>query len=52
MLKFYIITKQIQITAEKQRRYESGHKYNLKKFGLTEERIRQDCEQIYRTFLN
>ena len=46
------LTKQIQITAEKQRRYESGHKYNLKKFGLTEDRIRQDCEQIYRTFLN
>ena len=46
------LTKQIQITAEEQRRYESGHKYNLKKFGLTEERIRQDCEQIYRTFLN
>jgi len=46
------LTKQIQITAEEQRQYKSGHKYNLKKFGLTEERIRQDCEQIYRTFLN
>ena len=46
------LTKQIQITAEEQRRYESEHKYNLKKFGLTEERIRQDCEQIYKTFLN
>jgi hypothetical protein len=46
------LTKQIQITAEEQRRYKSEHKYNLKKFGLTEERIRQDCEQIYKTFLN
>ena len=46
------LTKQIQITAEEQRRYKSGHKYNLKKFGLTEEKIRRDCEQIYRTFLS
>jgi hypothetical protein len=41
----------IQITAENQRRYESGHSYNLEKFGLTEDQIRKDCEQIYRTFL-
>ena len=41
----------IQITAENQRRYESGHRYNLEKFGLTEKRIQEDCEQIYRTFL-
>ena len=41
----------IQITAENQRRYKSNHTYNLEKFGLTEERIRKDCENIYRTFL-
>ena len=41
----------IQITTENQRRYESGHRYNLEKFGLTEKRIQEDCEQIYRTFL-
>ena len=41
----------IQITADNQRRYESGHRYNLEKFGLTEKRIQEDCEQIYRTFL-
>ena len=41
----------IQIEAENQRRYESGHRYNLEKFGLTEDQIRKDCEQIYRTFL-
>ncbi len=37
--------------ADKQRAYESGHKYDLAKFGLSEERIRKDCAFFYETFL-
>jgi hypothetical protein len=37
--------------AEKQRSYESEHKYNLAKYGLTEEQIRKDCAFFYDTFL-
>jgi hypothetical protein len=37
--------------AEKQRGYKSEHRYDLAKFGLTEERIRQDCAFFYETFL-
>jgi omega-hydroxy-beta-dihydromenaquinone-9 sulfotransferase len=36
---------------EKQRKYESEHKYDLEKFGLTEEQIRRDCAFFYETFL-
>jgi omega-hydroxy-beta-dihydromenaquinone-9 sulfotransferase len=36
---------------EKQRQYESEHKYDLAKFGLTEEQIRRDCAFFYETFL-
>ncbi len=36
---------------EKQRKYESEHKYDLAKFGLTEEQIRRDCAFFYETFL-
>ncbi|HVV48691.1 MAG TPA: sulfotransferase [Polyangia bacterium] len=36
---------------EKQRQYESEHKYDLAKFGLTEEQIRRDCAFFYDTFL-
>jgi len=36
---------------EKQRKYESEHKYDLEKFGLTEEQIRRDCAFFYQTFL-
>jgi hypothetical protein len=36
---------------EKQRKYESEHKYNLEKYGLTEEQIRRDCAFFYDTFL-
>ncbi|HWA75883.1 MAG TPA: sulfotransferase [Polyangiaceae bacterium] len=36
---------------EKQRKYESEHRYNLAKFGLTEEQIRTDCAFFYETFL-
>jgi len=42
----------IKNTAEEQRAFKSGHKYDLKKFGLTEERIKKDCSSIYTTFLN
>ena len=40
----------IRINAERQRQYKSGHKYDLSKFGLTEERILKDYEKIYKTF--
>jgi omega-hydroxy-beta-dihydromenaquinone-9 sulfotransferase len=36
---------------EKQRKYESEHKYDLAKYGLTEEQIRRDCAFFYDTFL-
>lgn len=36
---------------DKQRSYESEHKYNLEKYGLTEERVRKDCAFFYETFL-
>ncbi|HDY76254.1 MAG TPA: hypothetical protein ENH49_06990, partial [Candidatus Marinimicrobia bacterium] len=42
---------EIRITAEQQRKYESSHKYNLEKFGLTEEQIKNDCSFIYETYL-
>ena len=43
---------QIKKTAEEQRNYKSKHKYDLEKFGLTEEKIKKDCKPIYETFLN
>ncbi|MFL2988866.1 sulfotransferase [bacterium] len=42
----------IKITAEKQRNFKSKHKYDLSKFGLTEQQIKDDCQIIYDTFLN
>jgi hypothetical protein len=36
---------------EKQRRYESEHKYDLEKYGLCEELVRRDCAFFYDTFL-
>ena len=41
----------IKKTAEQQRAFKSKHKYNLDKFGLTEEQIKNDCKIIYDTFL-
>ena len=41
----------VQKRAEKQRKYESEHKYNLEKFGLSEEAVRTDCAFYYDTFL-
>lgn len=46
------IKKIIQITADKQRSFKSAHKYDLAKFGLTEDRIRKDYEKIYKTFFS
>ena len=46
------LSDEISKTAEDQRNYQSKHKYNLEKFGLTEEKIRKDCEKIYETFFN
>ena len=37
--------------ADKQRAYKSNHKYDLEKFGLSEEKIRKDCAFVYETFL-
>ena len=42
----------IKETADMQRAYKSGHKYDLSKFGITEEQIKDDCEVIYSTFLS
>jgi len=36
---------------EKQRKYESEHKYDLEKYGLTEAQVRRDCAFFYDTFL-
>ena len=46
------LIKVIQETDDSQRKYKSGHNYNLDKFGLTEEQIRNDCKDIYKTFLS
>jgi hypothetical protein len=43
---------EIKNIAEKQKNYKSKHKYDLKKFGLSEDRIKKDCSSIYKTFLN
>ena len=42
----------IKITSEKQRSFKSKHKYDLDKFGLTEQQIINDCDFIYKSFLN
>jgi hypothetical protein len=42
----------IKETSEKQKKYKSKHIYDLDKFGLTQERIKTDYTEIYRTFLN
>ena len=45
------LKKDIQEMAEKQRNFQSEHKYNLEKFGLTAEKIKSDCASIYETFI-
>ena len=42
----------IKITSEKQKNYKSEHKYNLQKFGFSEEKIKKDCALVYETFIN
>jgi len=41
----------IKETSLKQKSFVSKHKYDLEKFGLSEEKIKKDCEKIYKTFL-
>ena len=43
---------EIKETDAKQKEFKSKHQYNLNKFGLTEEQIKNDCKVIYETFLN
>ena len=45
------LIQEIKQTSEDQKQYKSGHKYDLKKFDLTENIIRNDCKKIYDTFL-
>ena len=45
------LTAAIKKIARSQQNYRSKHNYDLKKFGLTEEEIKKDCENIYLTFL-
>jgi omega-hydroxy-beta-dihydromenaquinone-9 sulfotransferase len=42
---------EVRKIGEKQRSYKSEHKYDLTKYGLTEEQIRNDCKFLYDTFL-
>ena len=46
------LKKDIKETAEKQRKFKSEHKYDLEKFGLSEQKIIDDCKPIYNTFFN
>ncbi len=41
----------VKARADKQRAYKSEHKYDLAKYGWTEEQIRRDCKFFYDTFL-
>lgn len=41
----------IRQVAEKQKRYQSEHVYDVARFGLTAEQIRRDCAFVYDTFL-
>lgn len=42
---------EVQKIGAQQRSYKSEHKYDLTKYGLTEEQIRTDCKFLYDTFL-
>ena len=46
------LMKKIKETAKSQRSYKSKHTYDLKRFGLSEDKIKKDCHVIYDTFLN
>ena len=41
---------QVLEQGEKQRAYQSKHRYSLEKYGLTEEQIRSDLAEVYREF--
>ena len=41
----------VKLQADKQRSYKSEHRYDLQKFGLSEEQIRRDCAFFYEMFL-
>jgi len=43
--------KAIEARGEKQRAYKSGHKYDITRYGLTEEQVRSDTQFFYDTFL-
>ena len=42
----------VKETSDKQKIYKSKHKYDLSKFGLTKDKIEQDCKKYYETFIN
>jgi omega-hydroxy-beta-dihydromenaquinone-9 sulfotransferase len=46
------LEREITRVAAEQRTFESKHKYDAKKFGIDEERIRKDCAFVYETFLS
>ena len=46
------LAQSIKATAKDQRAFKSKHQYDLNRFGLTEKKIKSDCEKIYRTFLS
>jgi hypothetical protein len=46
------LEREILRVAAEQRKFESKHKYDAKKFGIEEERIRKDCAFVYETFLS
>ncbi|MBN1761053.1 MAG: sulfotransferase [Chitinispirillaceae bacterium] len=46
------LSETIKTTADKQRAYKSDHKYDLEKYGLTEEQIRKDYAPFYDLILN
>jgi omega-hydroxy-beta-dihydromenaquinone-9 sulfotransferase len=58
MLKFMDVEKTPELEAEikrvaaEQKKFESKHKYDAKKFGIPAERIRKDCAFVYETFLD
>ena len=47
-----VLRQSIDKTDKSQSAYQSKHQYDLKKFGLTAEKIRQDCSFVYETFLD
>ena len=42
----------INISSQKQKKYISKHKYDLSKFGLSDDKIKEDCKKYYETFIN